>query len=134
MYLVDTNIFLEILLEQERVEECEALFEKLQKGELTAVVSSFTLHSIEVIMERSGQHDILLEFLEDVDLAKGLRRFDTTTLDELEALQLGKTATLDFDDAIQYFICKTHNLKIISFDRHFDNKDIIRIEPKDVLQ
>lgn len=129
MYLVDTNIFLEILLEQERTAECELLFEKLRDGEMTAVVSSFTLHSIEVIMERTGRHDHLLEFLKDVDSAKGLKRFDTTTLDELEALRISKTLKLDFDDAIQYFICKTHNLKIVSFDQHFDNKDITRIEP-----
>jgi predicted nucleic acid-binding protein len=134
MYLVDTNIFLEILLEQERVEECETLFEKLQDGDLTAVVSSFTLHSIEVVMERTGRHDLLLEFLKDVDSAKGLKRFDTTTLDELEALRLGKSVKLDFDDSIQYFICKTHKFKIISFDRHFDGKGIKRIEPKDVLK
>lgn len=133
MYLVDTNIFLEILLEQKRIKECEALFEKLQDGELRAVVSSFTLHAIEVIMERTGHHNLLLEFLKDIDSAKGLKRFDTTTLDELEALRFGKTANLDFDDSIQYFICKTHTLKIISFDRHFDNKGIVRIEPKDIL-
>ncbi|MBI4746452.1 MAG: type II toxin-antitoxin system VapC family toxin [Deltaproteobacteria bacterium] len=134
MYLVDTNIFLEILLEQERADECETLVERLREGDLTALVSSFTLHSIEVIMERTGRHDLLLEFLKDVDSAKGLRRFDTTTLDELDALRLGKSVKLDFDDSIQYFICETHNLKIISFDRHFDNKDIMRIEPIDVLE
>ncbi len=133
MYLVDTNIFLEILLEQKRTAECESLFEKLQEGELTAFVSSFTMHSIEVIMERTGRNDLLLEFLEDVDSAKGLKRLDTSTLDELEALQISKTLNLDFDDAIQYFICKSHNMKIISFDRHFDNKGIMRIEPKDIL-
>ncbi len=72
-----------IIYEQERVGECEALFEKLQEGELTAFVSSFTLHSIEVIMERTGRHDLLIEFLKDVDSAKGLKRFDTTTLDRL---------------------------------------------------
>ena len=117
MYLVATNIFLEILLEQKRTAECESLFEKLQEGELTAFVSSFTMHSIEVIMERTGRNDLLLEFLEDVDSAKGLKRLDTSTLDELEALQISKTLNLDFDDAIQYFISKSHNMKIISFDR-----------------
>ena len=52
MYLIDTNIFLEILLDQERSAEWQELFDDLQDREVIFYVSSFTVHSIEVILER----------------------------------------------------------------------------------
>jgi predicted nucleic acid-binding protein len=41
---------------------------------------------------------------------------------------------LDFDDALQPYVAKKLNLKIISFDRHFDGVEgLIRLRPIDVL-
>ena len=134
MYLIDTNIFLEVLLDQEKAEECQELFERLRDGRITAYVSSFSLHSIEVILERDELHETLIDFLKDIHDAKGIRRFDTNTMEELEAVKLSKDINLDFDDAIQYHICKTHKLKIVSFDGHFDLTDIKRVEPPDVVK
>jgi predicted nucleic acid-binding protein len=133
MYLIDTNIFLEVLLDQERAEECQELFERLRDGRITAYVSSFSLHSIEVILERANLHETLIDFLNDIRDAKGIRRFDTNTMEELEAVKLSKDIKLDFDDSIQYYICKTHGLKIVSFDGHFDLTEIERVEPSDVI-
>lgn len=120
MYLIDTNIFLEILLDQERAAECQELLERLQDREVIFYVSSFTIHSIEVILERSELYEPLIDFLQDIHKTKGLKLFDTNTLEELEAIKLAQSINLDFDDAIQYYICKAHNLKIVSFDKHFD--------------
>lgn len=133
MYLIDTNIFLEILLDQEKSDECLELLEILQDGEYLFYVSSFTIHSIEVILERDGLYDQLIDFLQDIHKNKGLKRFDTNTLEELEAIKLARSLRLDCDDAIQYYICKTHNLKIVSFDKHFDSTDVERVEPENIL-
>jgi len=43
MYLIDTNIFLEMLLDQQKSEDCQDLLEKLYNGDITAYVSSFAL-------------------------------------------------------------------------------------------
>jgi len=53
-YLVDTNIFLEFLLKQERREESVRLMQHIERGTMIAHVTSFTLHSIEVIVEKTG--------------------------------------------------------------------------------
>ena len=53
MYLIDTNILLEVLLDQEMADECEKLILNLNEGHISAYISSFTLHSIEVILERN---------------------------------------------------------------------------------
>jgi len=49
MNLVDTNIFLEILLKQEKSEACKSFLSK-NKGAIN--ISDFTLHSIGVILFR----------------------------------------------------------------------------------
>ena len=51
MYLVDTNIFLEILLKQNKSESCKAFLDK-NIGAIS--ISDFTLHSIGVILFRFG--------------------------------------------------------------------------------
>lgn len=133
MYLIDTNIFLEILLDQKKATECQELIERFQNREVIFYVSSFTIHSIEIILERNGLHEPLVNFLHDIHRTKGLKRFDIDTLEELEAVKLAQSLNLDFDDALQYHICKIHNLKIVSFDKHFDPTDVERVEPGEVL-
>ena len=66
MYLIDTNIFLEILLEQEKSEVCEQLLLKIKKSNELFYISSFTLHSIEVILIRENKENLLIEFLKYV--------------------------------------------------------------------
>ena len=131
MYLIDTNIFLEILLEQEKSKECEALISNAVQSS-NFHVSSFTLHSIEVIMLRNTKINKLMEFLSDLNESK-IIRIETNTEDELNALNSMKKFKLDFDDSLQLYLCDKHNLKIISFDKHFDKTSIKRLEPKDLL-
>ena len=66
MYLVDTNIWLERLLDQERSEEVGSFLEQTSTDQL--VMTDFTLHSIGVILDRFERHAVLLEFLDDVFL------------------------------------------------------------------
>lgn len=131
MYLIDTNIFLEILLEQEKSKECEELIFRLSQIEEYFYVSSFTLHSIEVIMTKQNKTDALREFLLDI-LSSRIIQIGTNAMDELNALKTMGKLNLDFDDALQTYICENHKLKIISFDRHFDKTSIKRLEPKDI--
>ncbi|MBI5787739.1 MAG: type II toxin-antitoxin system VapC family toxin [Candidatus Schekmanbacteria bacterium] len=133
MYLLDTNIFLELLLNQERADECEKLLQNLHNGKLKGYVSAFALHSIEVILEREGKQAALMAFLQDISESNNLKRFDTATFEEIEALKLAQKLKLDFDDAIQYYICKSFRLKLVSFDKHFDNTDLKRIEPIEII-
>lgn len=97
MYLIDTNIFLEMLLEQERVDECEILLGKFYNGILFGYVSSFSLHSIEVVLDRYGKVDELREFLNDMHNCEGLKRIETNTFEELAALDSAREFGLDVD-------------------------------------
>ncbi len=44
MYLVDTNIFLEVLLSGGRKEECKIFLSLLRNGEKIGVVTDFSIH------------------------------------------------------------------------------------------
>ena len=76
----------------------------------------------------------LTDFLQNIHNTKGLKRFETNSLDEPDTIKMVRRLNLDFDDALQYCICKTHNFKIVSFDKHFDSTDVMRIEPVHILK
>jgi len=133
MYLIDTNIFLEILLEQEKKDECLKFMELVLEGKLEAIVADFTIHSIAVILTRQGLLDFLIEFLSNLQSFIGLKLVNTSLDDKLHIARLAKEKGFDFDDAYQYYIAKLHNLKIVSFDRDFDKGEIPRIEPSQIV-
>ncbi len=131
MYPIDANIFLEILLEQNKAGECQKLLNRLQESEDTLYVSTFTIHSIAVKLVKDGKLKELSEFLLDLSSSE-IARIDTTTNDEIEVVKIVKKHNLDFDDALQLYLCKKHDLKIISYDQHFDKTPIERVEPSEV--
>ena len=63
MFLVDTNIFLEILLEQEKKEKCKQF---LQDNADMLCMTDFSLHSIGVILFRFGKEKDFQKFIRDV--------------------------------------------------------------------
>jgi predicted nucleic acid-binding protein len=128
-YLVDTNIFLEFLLEQERAEESLRVMERIERGELEAYITSFALHSIAVILDRRKKLDLLEQFLERVIEAKGLRVYHTEPIQEHMITELTRTTKLDFDDTLHVFVANKTHATLISFDRDFDKVGLKRIEP-----
>ena len=71
MYLVDTNIFLEVLLLQDGKEECENFLDLIRSGKKTGVVTDFTIHSIIVIMYNLNKLKELKIFLSSLTAYKG---------------------------------------------------------------
>jgi len=63
MFLVDTNVFLEVLLTQDKKEDCKRFLEKNIRD---LNITDFSLHSIGVILFRYGKEDIFQKFVEDV--------------------------------------------------------------------
>jgi hypothetical protein len=71
MYLVDTNIWLERLLDQTRSEEVGRFLAEIPTDQL--LMSDFTLHSIGTVLDRLRQRTVLPQFVHDVFLHGGLR-------------------------------------------------------------
>ena len=128
MKLIDTNVFLELLLGRKGASAAGVFLGRVSRGEEDAVVTHFALHSIEAILDRAKVG--IAPFLRNVEQSAGLLVYDTTLSDESAASVLRDDLGLDFDDALQYFVArKLGAAEIVSFDRHFDGLDIPRSEP-----
>ena len=64
MYLLDTNVWLELLLNQSRAAEVSQLLKVLNSSELA--LSDFSLHSICVILGRTQRLTLLDQFVADL--------------------------------------------------------------------
>ena len=114
MYLIDTNVFLEILLGQEKSEVAKR-FLSSHIGDLA--MSDFTLHSIGVILFRLKRPELFLEFITDT-----LPNIEVITLpapDYSRVVEFHEKYGLDFDDAYQCAVATTHGLTIVTMDEDF---------------
>lgn len=115
MYLVDTNVFLEILLSQNKNEECKRFLEE-NGGNL--YLTDFSLHSIGVILFRHKKEELFGKFARDT-----LNRVEIITLSK-DAYQhlpdMRKTTNLDFDDAYQFLVAEENELAIVTLDGDFE--------------
>ena len=118
--LIDTNIFLEVFLDQDRADDCSNFLEKLDRGELQGFVTDFTIHSLAVVLERAGQPDYLPQVFAALSAFQGLRLLHASLLEHSEIALLARQVGLDFDDAYQAYFAQKMNVPVISYDRHFD--------------
>lgn len=134
-YLVDTNIFLEVMLSQRRTEECKSFLAMLRDGNIRGIVTDFTVHSIMVLMDRFKRLEELDVFLSSLAGYKGICLYHTPISDEIKAVKMAQEHDLDIDDAVQYAAALSMNADaIISFDRDFDNLEVPRREPEQIRE
>ncbi|MGC1120852.1 MAG: type II toxin-antitoxin system VapC family toxin [Candidatus Methanofastidiosia archaeon] len=115
MVLVDTNIFLEILLGQHKEEDCKGFLEK-NTGNLH--ITDFSLHSIGIAMFRYSKEEVFGSFMEDVLSAVMLLSLPIESYGAV--IDSKKNLGLDFDDAYQYCVARHYELKIVTMDRDFE--------------
>ncbi len=114
MYLIDTNIFLEVLLIQDKKETCKNF---LDTNVGVLYISDFSLHSIGVILFKNDKKYIFQKFLDDIFLKVAIINLPKETYRDLADL---KDLGLDFDDAYQFKVAKEHDLKIVTMDKDFE--------------
>ncbi len=131
--LIDTNIFLEFFLGQERAKACRQFLKRVEKGEIGRFVTDFTLHSIGIILEKYKKKELLPGIFASLNTFKGLKLL-SANLEELSLIsEFSMVTSLDFDDAYQAYFCKKLNIPIVSYDSHFDGI-IKRLKPEEILQ
>ena len=115
MYLIDTNIFLEILLAQEQKDICkEFLVSNIEQ----IYISDFSLHSIGVILFRNNKESIFNKFVKDI-----IRKIKILTLSEelySDLSDVKEKYVLDFDDAYQFKTEDEYGLSIVTQDKDFE--------------
>ncbi len=132
MYLLDTNILLELLLNQKRADEVERLL--LETPPEMLCISEFSLDSIGVALVRRVMHDIFLKAVEDMLLVGGIRLIRLGPEDMQKVIQASRRFKLDYDDAYQYALAEKYNLILVSFDSDFDRTKRGKATPTDILK
>jgi hypothetical protein len=126
MYLIDTNVWLELLLKQERSAEVEKFFQRVESCYLA--ITEFSLYSIGIILTGFKKDNVFGDFLSDVeDSGVAIVRLGISELKEI--ISIRQKYNLDFDDAYQYVASVKYNYTLISFDKDFDRTDKGRITP-----
>lgn len=128
MYLVDANVFLELLYKRDRWRECYDFLNKVEAGAVKPHVLRFTLYGVSAIL---GDLKLVSKFLSEVSTWRGLTVVDLSIDEEMVASELASSVGLAFDDGLQYYYAKKARLQIVSFDKDFDKTDVKRVEPKE---
>jgi len=115
MFLVDTNVFLEILLRKKKKEVCKKFLNN-NIGNLN--ITDFSLHSIGIILIRYGKDDIFQKFVGDV--IPSVKVLSLPMELYREVVNVRKSLILDFDDAYQYNVAKHYGLKVVTMDKDFE--------------
>jgi hypothetical protein len=130
MFLLDTNIWLEVLLDQDKAAEVRLLLKAKEAGRFA--LTEFSLYSLGVILTRLKKDAAFLDFLSDTleDSAVRVIRLDTADLKGVPSVC--RKFGLDFDDAYQYVAAVKHDLTLVSFDSDFDRTERGRRTPAEV--
>ncbi len=131
MFLIDTNIFLEVMLGRAKRKACIEFLNAVKTGGQRAAVTDFTIYSIiMMILDARGKLRELDRFLRSLTAYKSLMLYATSLQDKLEAVELANGGEFDVDDAVQYASARSLGAKaIISLDKHFDDHVIPRMDP-----
>jgi hypothetical protein len=132
MFLLDTCIVLELLLDQEQAGEVERFLRTTSPDLLH--LSEFSLYSLGIILLRRQAFDAFLRMVDDLLLTGGvtLVRLGPENMDEV--VRAAQSFRLDFDDAYQYAVATKHDLTIVSFDSDFDRTEQQRQTPAELLR
>jgi len=132
MYLLDSNIFLELLLDQDRADDVEKFLRSVPSERLN--ISEFSLYSVGIVLFRRKLFDVFVRFVEDIIITGGVRLLRLSTEEAKELAKVAQRFKLDFDDAHQYTIAERYGLTIVSFDSDFDRTERGRKTPRDLLK
>jgi len=121
MYLLDTNIFLEILLKREKSNAAKHIF--INNPPTDLFVTDFSLHSIGVFLFQRNKHDIYERFINDIVIKAEIGVIGLDPKDVPLLASASKRFNLDFDDAYQYAVAVIYGIDIMSFDADFDRTE-----------
>lgn len=131
MFLVDTSVWLEILLDQDAREEARRFLEEAPPG--TLLVSEFTLYSIGLILGHEEDPGTYTTFLRETVERGSVARIRLSLANLSRLPDAMKRHDLDFDDAYQHLAARQADAVVVSFDDDFDAIPDGRRSPAEAL-
>ncbi len=130
-YLVDTNIWLERLLGQNKSEVVSEFLNATPTSQI--FISDFALHSIGAILSKLKKLDILERFITDLFING---QIEQVTLDEDDFFNIISNIeiyNLDFDDSYQLTASRKYVMTIVTFDKDFNIDGINKQSPEEII-
>jgi len=121
MYLLDTNIFLEVMLQRDKSKAAKNLF--IANPSTDLFITDFSLHSIGVFLFQRNQPETYVRFVKDVIIETGVTVIGLDPQEVPALAEVSKRFCLDFDDSYQYAVAQKYGLEIMSFDSDFDRTE-----------
>ena len=131
MYLLDTNILLELLLNREKADDADRFLHSVPAPKLH--ISEFTLYSLGIFLTQRKMARTFLELVEDLVVRGGITVIRLLPEDMRNVIETGALYNLDFDDAYQYVAAERYGLTLVSLDAHFDKTERGRKAPGDLI-
>ena len=131
MYLLDSNIWLERLLNQAKSEEVGKFLNTIHSQNLFMTDLSF--HSVGIILDKLNKRELLMSFVHDTFIYGAVQLINVMPSNTTEVIKFIELFNLDFDDAYQYTAAEKYNLQIVSFDTDFDKTERGRKTPAQIL-
>ncbi|NOZ47572.1 MAG: PIN domain-containing protein [Chlorobi bacterium] len=134
-FLVDTNIWLERLLDQDKSEIVSKFLDLVPANQI--FVSDFTVHSIGVILTiltKLKKLDILDKIVTDLFIHGQVEQITLDTIDIFDIISNIEEFNLDFDDSYQLTVSQKFDLTLITFDKDFNVKGIKKKSPEEIIQ
>ncbi|MCF8363212.1 MAG: PIN domain-containing protein [Prolixibacteraceae bacterium] len=130
-YLVDTNVWLERLLDQDKSDVAKRFFDSISPDNI--FVSDFAMHSIGVILSRLNKLDVLTMFINDLFTNGLIEQLSLDAKDLLNVIDNIKRFKLDFDDSYQYTVAQKFDITIVTFDKDFNVSGINKKSPEELI-
>jgi predicted nucleic acid-binding protein len=110
-YLLDTNIFLEVLLLQAKQKSCKDFI----TNHFTEIsITQFSLNSVGIACYRNKCIDVFTSFLNDIASSIPVITLNIAQLLFLERVM--KNEALDYDDSYQLITAQANDLEIVTLD------------------
>ena len=129
---MDTNVWLERLLDQEKSDIAQKFFDSISP--VNIFVSDFAIHSIGIILSKLNKLDFLSRFIDDLFINGQIEQLSLDTSDLMNVVANIKRFKLDFDDSYQYTVAQKYDLTIVTFDKDFNIKGIKRNSPDEIIK
>jgi len=131
LVFVDANIFLELMFDDKKADECENFLIKIRNKEIEAETTDFIIYTCLLQIQQKLKS---LNYMQKFILLIGdlnLNIIRPSLEDIYDATKIVEKYNLDFDDSLIVSCMKSNNIKtLISLDKHFDKVDFIkRSEP-----
>ena len=121
--LVDTNLFIDILLEREPFFEASALIYKLcENGLVEGVIAPITVNNIYYICRKAKRINEIKAFLADLSHVFKITTMDSESITKANRLPIG-----DYEDALQYAMALQNGCSYLVTRNTKDFKKLSRI-------